>query len=82
MFSAPIILNTEVSFKRGSTVYMFSAPILQVHLLQTDRLTDAPLLVRAREPLVEYYVDHAHGHFYVFTNVGSDREYKVCITTC
>lgn len=37
----------------------------------------APTLVRPREELVEYYIDHAHACFYVLTNLGSDQEYKV-----
>ena len=34
-------------------------------------------LVRKRQPRMEYYVDHAHGQFYVLSNVGEDKEFKV-----
>ena len=53
--------------------------IVQVHLLSSERLLDPPLLLRPREHKVEYYVDHAHDQFYVFTNWGPEREYKVSI---
>ena len=33
-------------------------------------------LVRWREPMIEYYIEHAHDKFYIFTNIGTDREYK------
>ena len=37
-------------------------------------------LVRQREPMIEYYIEHAHDKFYIFTNIGTDREYKASIT--
>ena len=52
-------------------------------------------LVRRREPMIEYYIEHAHDKFYIFTNIGTDREYKayniaseyhkslsVCLSVC
>ncbi len=50
----------------------------QVHLLSSSDLTGAqPFLVRPREKKVEYYVDSAHDQFYIFTNAGPEKEYKV-----
>lgn len=35
------------------------------------------MLVKERRPTVEYYVDHAHGQFYIFTNDSENKEFKV-----
>lgn len=34
-------------------------------------------LVRERQPRVEYYVDHAHGQFYILSNDSESKEFKV-----
>ncbi len=34
--------------------------------------------VRERREFIEYYLDHAHDQFYVFTNSVPSREYQVC----
>ena len=49
----------------------------QVWLVDVATLPSMPTLVRRREELVEYYMDHAHDRFYVLTNLGVDAEYKV-----
>lgn len=33
--------------------------------------------VRQRQEMVEYYVDHAHGQFYIITNSNALQEYQV-----
>ena len=45
--------------------------------MRSHDLSCDPELVRRREPGVEYYIDHAHNRFYILTNAGEDREYKV-----
>eukprot|EP00731_Ephydatia_muelleri_P006973 Em0003g1221a len=49
----------------------------EVWLVDVTMRPSVPILVRQREELVEYYVDHAHDHFYVLTNLGLDCEYKL-----
>ena len=45
-------------------------------------LSQLPILLRPRQDYVEYYVEHAHDRFYVFTNLGQEMEYKVnCLTS-
>ncbi len=36
-----------------------------------------PLLVRAREERVEYYMEHGHGVFYILTNASDHHYYQV-----
>lgn len=47
--------------------------------MRAHDLSHDPILVRKRQPRVEYYMDHAHGRFYILTNAGQEGEYEVKI---
>lgn len=44
-----------------------------------DGLSNNLKLVKKCQPRIEYYMDHAHGQFYVFTNDSENKEFKVLL---
>ena len=51
--------------------------VLRANKLQVDCLLSNFQLVRKRQPRIEYYIDHAHGQFYVLSNNSENKEFKV-----
>jgi oligopeptidase B len=58
-----------------SEAYLFleigSKTSSEFHYLEADRPADDFRLMRAREPKVEYYLDHSGDRFYIYTNDGA-----------
>lgn len=50
---------------------------MRTNELPLDCLHGNLQLVQKRQPRVEYYVDHAHGQFYMLSNDNGDKEFKV-----
>ena len=49
----------------------------EVHLIPADRPEMAPRVVAPRETAVEYSVDEADGTFYILTNAGGAKDFKI-----
>lgn len=49
----------------------------EVRTIPTDKLTEAPRLIAPRETMHEYYVDHHTDRFYIRTNEGGAKNFKL-----
>jgi oligopeptidase B len=52
----------------------------EVRFIPTDRPEAQPTLVAKRETAIEYSVDEAHGQFFILTNSGDAKDYRIVIT--
>jgi hypothetical protein len=51
--------------------------MFQVYILDCGETKASAQLVRAREPGIEYYVEHCHDLFYILTNYPDGGNYQV-----
>ena len=51
--------------------------VFQVRILDCRDGKASAQLVRAREPGIEYYIEHCHGVFYILTNYPDGENYQV-----
>ncbi|KAJ1498110.1 hypothetical protein HMI55_005132, partial [Coelomomyces lativittatus] len=49
----------------------------EVHLLDVSRSSSPLILVQPRNDNVQYYVDHHENHFYILTNIGAKKNFKL-----
>ena len=49
----------------------------EVRLIPTDKLAEAPRVIAPREAMHEYYVDHHTDRFYIRTNEGGAKNFKL-----
>ena len=52
--------------------------IFQVYIIDSADSKGFLQLVRAREPGIEYYVEHSQDSFYILTNYPDGGNYQVC----
>jgi protease II len=50
--------------------------LLQVHLLDTHDVSATPVCVQARQPGLQYFVEHHHGHLLLLTNHTFAQQFK------
>lgn len=52
--------------------------------MRPREMVELPVLVKGRQPLLAYHLEHAHGQFYILTNNGrySDFEVRENINLC